>query len=94
MNKTRMHSENPFCNYFHASFCSIFTTHTPDFSRPCKRLNLFDNDLSGQLPSQLGALAKLHTVVVGSNTFSGSIPSTLGRINNLILHAEDNQISL
>ena len=75
-------------------FVSTIISHTSDFSTSFKRFNVFDNDLSGQLPSQLGALTKLHTVVVGSNAFSGSIPSTLGRINNLILHAEDNHISL
>ena len=55
---------------------------------------LNDNDLTGQIPPELGNLSNLTSLHLGSNEFTGAIPPELGRLSNLIwLGLEDNQLS-
>ena len=46
-------------------------------------LLLFDNQLSGGIPSQLGNLSNLQVLSLHSNGLSGSIPTSLGNLSNL-----------
>lgn len=46
-------------------------------------LFLFNNALSGEIPSALGNLANLTDLWLNNNTLSGEIPSTLGDLSNL-----------
>ena len=57
-------------------------------------LSLGSNQLSGPIPSELGNLANLDTLVLDSNQLSGPIPSELGNFANLLgLWLDDNQLS-
>ena len=42
------------------------------------QINLYDNSLSGSIPSELGNLADLTTLNLSNNSLSGVIPSELG----------------
>lgn len=53
---------------------------------------MYDNSLSGQLPSELGLLTRLRSMEFGSNKLTGTIPTTLAAIQALVLNLEDNQI--
>ena len=58
------------------------------------RLELFENRLSGTLPSELGNLANLTYLLLYSNQLSGEIPSELGNLANLTtLALSANQLS-
>nr|GEX45518.1 leucine-rich repeat receptor protein kinase EMS1 [Tanacetum cinerariifolium] len=47
-------------------------------------LNLLgDNELTGELPSQLGELTQLQTLQLGPNFFSGKIPFSIGKLTSL-----------
>ena len=46
-------------------------------------LNLVNNQLSGNIPTQLGNLNKLEYLRLVANELSGSIPSSLGNLTNL-----------
>lgn len=48
-----------------------------------RRLNLQGNQMTGQLSSQLGTLANLTTLSLGSNAFNGSIPTEFGMLTAL-----------
>ncbi len=64
-------------------------------------LELYDNDLSGSIPEELGNLSHLEILDLGfaypdayRNGLRGSIPATLGNLTNLeILSLLDNQLS-
>ena len=57
-------------------------------------LDLEDNELSGPIPSELGALANLRYLDLGHNELSGPIPPALGALANLIrLHLSGNELS-
>ena len=45
-------------------------------------------DLTGSLPTELGALESMAILGLGRNDFTGSIPSELGRLSNLGTHIE------
>jgi hypothetical protein len=47
------------------------------------QINLYDNSLSGSIPSELGNLADLNTLNLSNNSLSGVIPSELGDLTNL-----------
>ena len=51
-------------------------------SRPA-RLALFNNDLSGPIPAELGDLASLERLDLSENDLSGSIPPELGNLASL-----------
>ncbi len=67
---------------------------TTDGNGRVTRLELFENRLSGTLPSELGNLANLTELWLYSNQLSGSIPSELGDLANLtVLGLTFNQLS-
>lgn len=54
-------------------------------------LDLAENDLSGQLPAQLGSLTALEELRLNGNNLSGNIPPELGDLSNLtVLNLSDN----
>ena len=57
-------------------------------------LALVENGLSGEMPAELGSLAKLESLYLWSNRLVGKIPAELGRLSNLTaLSIQDNQLS-
>jgi Leucine-rich repeat (LRR) protein len=44
---------------------------------------LQNNNITGRLPPELGALPRLQTLDLSNNRFSGRVPDTLGRITTL-----------
>ena len=57
-------------------------------------LNLEDNQLSGELPPELGNLTNLTKLGLDGNRLTGTIPPELGRLTNLtILWLDHNQLS-
>jgi Leucine-rich repeat (LRR) protein len=44
---------------------------------------LQNNNISGRLPPELGALPRLQTLDLSNNRFSGRVPDTLGRASTL-----------
>ena len=57
-------------------------------------LRLYENGLSGTIPSELGNLANLQTLSLFSNQLSGEIPAELGNLANLqMLSLFGNQLS-
>ncbi|MEQ8714566.1 MAG: T9SS type A sorting domain-containing protein [Cyclobacteriaceae bacterium] len=46
-------------------------------------LSLSDNELSGELPSEMPNLSELERLDLSANNLSGSIPSTIGQFENL-----------
>ena len=56
---------------------------TTDGNGRVVRLELFDNQLSGELPSELGRLSNLEGLHLNDNQLSGELPSELGRLSNL-----------
>ena len=57
-------------------------------------LSLWQNGLSGQIPSQLGNLSNLTTLSLEANRLSGEIPSQLGNLSDLqTLFLNSNRLS-
>ena len=57
-------------------------------------LYLHDNQLSGEIPAELGNLANLETLWLSGNQLSGEIPPELGNLANLeTLYLQENQLS-
>ena len=57
-------------------------------------LYLHDNQLSGEIPAELGNLANLELLGLYGNQLSGEIPAELGNLANLEgLYLDDNQLS-
>ena len=55
---------------------------------------LQDNQLSGEVPSELGSLSNLEWLWLQRNQLSGEIPPELGNLSNLThLYLQDNQLS-
>ena len=48
-----------------------------------ERISFFDNNLFSTIPWELGRLANLELLDIGSNQMTGTIPSTLGNIAGL-----------
>ena len=46
-------------------------------------LQIFDNNLAGQIPPELGWLTSLTTLSLGDNALTGTIPPELGKLNSL-----------
>ncbi len=58
------------------------------------RLWLFDKNLSGEMPAELGSLSNLRTLNLGANDLVGAIPPELGNLSNLIwLFLHRNQLT-
>ena len=52
------------------------------------------NELSGEIPPELGSLSNLRRMVLGYNDLSGEIPAELGSLSNLEeLGLSDNALS-
>ena len=67
---------------------------TTDSSGRVIQLWLFENQLSGKIPPELGRLANLQLLILRQNQLSGGIPQELGRLSNLeSLDLDDNQLS-
>ena len=56
---------------------------TADSNGRVTRLWLDDNNLSGQIPDELGSLTRLETLALSQNQLYGHIPSELGNLSNL-----------
>ena len=58
------------------------------------KLELFFNNLSGEIPPELGSLSKFEALDLGFNALSGEIPAELGSLSNLeSLVLNDNDLS-
>ena len=57
-------------------------------------LGLHRNQLTGEIPPELGSLANLDTLYLSNNQLTGEIPPELGSLANLrMLHLNNNQLS-
>ena len=57
------------------------------------KLVLIANNLTAQIPSELGRLSNLELLELSRNSLSGQIPSELGELSNLkLLHLYNNQL--
>ena len=57
-------------------------------------LNLWNNDLTGSIPPEIGNLTNLTDLNLSYNQLTGSIPSEIGNLTNLIyLNLYDNQLT-
>ncbi len=81
--------------------------HTDGFSMPgtegiwfgitvenshAKKITLFNNNLTGVLPTQIGNLTSVSELILGMNALSGNIPGEIGDMSNLwIINLSDNQ---
>ena len=55
------------------------------------QLNLYGNNLTGTIPSELGGLSSLTVLVLRDNNLSGAIPAALENLNSLqYLYLDDN----
>jgi len=58
------------------------------------KISLFNNNLTGNLPVQLGNLAALSELILAENSISGSIPVEIGNLSNLwLINFSNNQLS-
>lgn len=48
-------------------------------------LNLYENNLIGTLPSEIGDLSRLTDLYLNDNQLSGNIPSEMGNLSNLVI---------
>ena len=57
-------------------------------------LHLWENNLIGEIPTELGDLSELTTLELQNNQLTGEIPSELGNLSNLsVLYLYENQLS-
>ena len=57
-------------------------------------LNLNNNELSGEIPAELGSLSNLEVLYLKKNALSGEIPAELGSLSNLEwLYLDSNALS-
>ena len=67
---------------------------TSDANGRVTELHLSGNQLSGEIPAELGSLANLEGLYLSGNQLSGEIPAELGNLANLErLYLEENQLS-
>ena len=67
---------------------------TTDSSGRVAQLHLYRNQLSGEIPAELGSLTNLTGLSLFNNQLSGEIPAELGNLANLTeLYLSDNQLS-
>ena len=59
-----------------------------------RRLSLYNNGLSGEIPSEIGNLTQLTSLNLGSNDLSGEIPAEIGNLTQLTsLYLYGNELS-
>ena len=76
-----------------APLSSWYGVETDDVGRVVA-LRLGNNNLTGELPTELGQLVKLRTLRLDRNNLSGSIPSELGDLERLqLLYLNKNQLT-
>jgi hypothetical protein len=61
---------------FNAMFSQYIVAHLGS-------LILHDNELTGELPANVGDLPSIHTLSLYLNQFSGPLPSSIGHATNL-----------
>ena len=67
---------------------------TTDDDGRVTKLDLFSNQLSGEIPRELARLSNLEVLGLGRNQLSGEIPPELGRLSNLeVLSLSENLLS-
>ena len=67
---------------------------TTDDDGRVTRLHLHANDLSGEIPAELGSLSNLEALSLWNNDLSGEIPEELGSLSNLeSLRLNGNELS-
>ena len=67
---------------------------TTDTNGRVTELNLGDNDLAGEMPTELGNLSNLEHLYLYNNQLTGEIPAELGSLSNLnSLWLHDNQLT-
>ena len=67
---------------------------TTDVNGSVTHLDLNNNELSGEVPPELGSLSNLQSLRLGSNELSSEIPSELGSLSDLQwLNLSSNQLS-
>ena len=64
------------------------------FPRRVTRLDLYNNQLTGAIPTELANLANLEDLILHNNQLTGTIPTELGKLANLqTLHLNSNQLT-
>jgi len=59
-----------------------------------KRSDLYNNNLTGTIPAEIGQLSGLDYLHLSNNSLSGSIPTEIGQLKALkYLHLDNNQLS-
>ncbi|MXY98360.1 MAG: hypothetical protein F4Z29_11590 [Gemmatimonadetes bacterium] len=67
---------------------------TADSKGRVVKLDLYDNNLGGTIPMELGQLTYIEDLNFNSNGISGEIPATIGQLENLsILNLSNNDLS-
>lgn len=57
-------------------------------------IDLYGNNLTGTLPSEIGNLVQLDTLILTNNNLTGSIPSEISELENLsVFHLDDNNLT-
>ena len=83
-NNTNWGSDKP-CSEWNGCFFTDGILHS---------ISLNNNNLTGQIPSELGNLSYLEELDLGCNNLTGNIPSELGNLNKLErLHLGNNQLT-
>ena len=81
-------------NWLSAAALSEWHGVTTDGTGRVTDLYLTDNNLSGEIPAELGDLSSLQNLYLWQNNLSGVIPAELGDLSNLlVLFLEDNNLS-
>ncbi|KAJ0729499.1 putative leucine-rich repeat domain superfamily [Helianthus annuus] len=75
-------------------FQGVFPRSIGNLSDQLGYLNLYGNNLHGNLPASIGNLVGLLGLCLGRNQFTGSIPSTIGKLQKLqYFNLSENQLS-
>ena len=57
-------------------------------------LNLYESDLTGEIPDDIGELVNLVSLILPFNELTGQIPESIGKLENLeLLDLRDNQLT-
>jgi hypothetical protein len=71
-----------------------YTDPNVDSSRHVKGIVLRENNLTGEIPTELGNLDSMQTLDLSGNSLTGQIPAELGNLSSLAyLHLANNQLT-